>query len=232
MRRTSRDRRGGWLPPARTCVRILVRAETDAPVAAVAERLVARGAAAAERDARVFSDHGPVVAEDAQAATQEEGPVRARLDRRFLGHLFLRPAVEPPEVECPGRTRSHRLRDLVRVRRVHRDPRPGIGVEHLRQCANAVLHVDAQARLPRDLDSLAGVRAGRTALLFRGRAQRAVSGWRSMYARTNGHTATGRSPEARMSSSAPATSCPPSPWPSNFGATSVWTRTTASERRR
>ncbi len=117
-------------------------------MAAVAEGLVLRRAATAQRYARVFPNQLAVRANDANGAADEEGAVRARLDRHVLLRLLLASAVETAVVERPGRTGLDRGRDGVCVRRVDDDPGPRLWNEHLGQPAHAVAHVNAEPRLP------------------------------------------------------------------------------------
>jgi len=91
-------------------------------MAAVAEGLVLRRAAAAQRGARVLPNQVAVRVDDANGAANEERAVRARLDRRFRGWLFLQPAVEAAVVERAGRATLDRSRDSVCVGRVDDDP--------------------------------------------------------------------------------------------------------------
>src|SRR6186997_598987 len=124
---------------------------------AVAKRLVLRRAAAAQRDARVFPNQVAVRVDDANGAADEERAVRARLDRRFRQWLFLQAAVEAAVVERAGRAALDRSRDGLRVGCVDDDPGPRFWNEHLRQPPHAVAHVNAEPRLPQNLDRSAGV---------------------------------------------------------------------------
>jgi hypothetical protein len=140
-------------------------------MAAVAEGLVLRRAAATQRHARVFPNQLVVRVDDANETADEERAVRARLDRRFLLRLLLASAIEPAVVERAGRTGLDRGRDSVCIGRVDDDPGPRLWNEHLRQLAHAVANVDAKPRFPLDLDRLACVRTRRASLLLRGRCQ-------------------------------------------------------------
>jgi hypothetical protein len=147
-------------------------------MAAVAEGLVLRRATATQRQARVFPNHMTVRVDDANPATDEERAIRARLDRRFLRWLFLLPAVEAAVTERTRRAGFDRGRDSVCVGRVDDDPRPRVWIENLRQPAHAVAHVNAEPRLPLDLDRIARVGACRTSLLLGGRSQSGTSTFR------------------------------------------------------
>ena len=148
-------------------------------MAAVAEGLVLRRAAAAQRDARVLPNQPAVRIDDANGAADEERAVRTRLDRRFFLRLLLASAIETAVVERAGRTSLDRGRDPVCVGRVDDDPGPRLWNEHLGQPAHAIAHVDAEPRLPQDLDRIAGVRARRASLLLRGRGQSGTSTFRT-----------------------------------------------------
>ena len=91
-------------------------------MAAVTKGLVLRRATAAQRDTRVLPDQTAVRVDDANGPADEERAVRARLDRRFRGWLFLQPAVEAAVVERAGRATLDRSRDSVCVGRVDDDP--------------------------------------------------------------------------------------------------------------
>jgi len=127
-------------------------------MAAVAEGLVLRRAAAAQRGARVLPNQVAVRVDDANGAADEERAVRARLDRCFRRWLFLQSAVEAAVVERAGRAALDRSRDGACIGRVDDDPGPRLWNEDLRQPAHAVAHVDAEARLPQDFDRIARVR--------------------------------------------------------------------------
>jgi hypothetical protein len=117
--------------------------------------------------------------DDANAAADEERAVRTRLDRRFRRWLFLGPAIETAVVERAGRASLDRGRDSVCVGRVDDDPGPRLWNEYLWQPAHAVAHVNAEPRLPQDLDRIAGVRARRASLLLGGRGQSGTSTFRT-----------------------------------------------------
>ena len=97
--------------------------------------------------------------------------VRTRLDRRFRPLLFLAATIEAAVVERAGRAALDRSRNGVRVGRVDDDPGPRLWNEDLRQPAHAVAHVNAEPRLPQNLDRITDVRARRTPLLLRCRRQ-------------------------------------------------------------
>jgi hypothetical protein len=147
-------------------------------MAAVAERLVLGSTAATKRQPRVFPNQLTVLVDDANEAADEERAVRPRLDRRFLLWLLLRSAVEPAVVERTGWTGLDRGRDRVCVGGVDDNPRPGLWIEHLRQRAHAIAHMNAEPRLPLDLDRTAGVCA-KTPLLLRGGRQSDTSASRT-----------------------------------------------------
>jgi hypothetical protein len=144
-------------------------------MAAVAEGLVPRRAAATQRHTGVFPNQLAVRVDDANGPADEERAIRTRLDCRLLLRLFLAPAVETAVVERAGRTGLDRGGDSVRVGRVDDDPGPRLWNEHLGQPAHAVAHVNAEPRLPQDLDRIAGVCPRRAALLLRGRRQSGTS---------------------------------------------------------
>jgi hypothetical protein len=127
-------------------------------VAAVAEGLVLRRATAAQSDPRVFPYQPTVRVDDADGASDEERTIRTWLDRGFLRRLFLSAAIETAVVERAGRTGLDRGRDGVCIGRVDDDPGPRLWNEDLRQPAHAVAHMNAEPRLPHDLDRIAGVR--------------------------------------------------------------------------
>jgi hypothetical protein len=91
-------------------------------MAAVAEGLVARGAAPAEGDARVLADGRTVDVDDANAPPQEQRTVRARLDDRVVGRLLLRAAVDASKVQRAGGAGEDRLCNALGVGRVDADP--------------------------------------------------------------------------------------------------------------
>src|SRR5207342_1657989 len=94
---------------------------------------------------------------------------RPRLHGGRLGRCLLRPAVEASEMQRAGRAGEDGLGDLIRACGVDDHPRACVGVENLRQAADAVAHVDAELRLPLHLDRLVRVDAPRaTLLLWRG----------------------------------------------------------------
>src|SRR5262245_43352869 len=194
--------------------------EADAQVAAVAERLVSRPAAAAEREARVFAKDVPVWVLDPEASAEEERPVRPRHDLRRILRLLLRPAVKPTKMERAGRTRENRLGDLVGLGGAHVDPRATLRVEDRAEPPDAFPRVDAEPRLPVDLDPFVGVRPGRAPLLARRRLTH--PGCRSRYERTKGQTGIIRRPRSWRSASAADTILSPRPCPWNAGSISVW----------
>jgi hypothetical protein len=100
-------------------------------MAAVAEGLVLRRAAAAERYSCVFPNQVAVRVDDPNGAADEERAIRARLDRRFRRLLFLAPAIETAVVERAGRAALDRSRDGVCLGRVDGDPGPRLWIEHL-----------------------------------------------------------------------------------------------------
>jgi hypothetical protein len=140
-------------------------------MAAVAEGLVLRRAAATQRHARVLPNQLAFRVDDANEAANEERSVRTRLDRRVLLWLLLASAIKAAVVERAGRTSLDRRRDSVCVRRVDDDPGPRLWNEHPGQPAHAVAHMNAEPWLPQDLDRIAGIRARRASLLLRGRRQ-------------------------------------------------------------
>jgi hypothetical protein len=71
-------------------------------MASVAERLVLRGAAAAECDTRVLADESTVWIDDPHVAAHEQRTVRSWFDARGLRRQLLRPAVEASEVQRAG----------------------------------------------------------------------------------------------------------------------------------
>jgi hypothetical protein len=148
-------------------------------MAAVAERLVLGSTAATKRQPRVFPNQLTALVDDANEAADEERAVRTRLDGRSRLWLLLRSAVEPAVVERTGWTGLDRGRDRVCVGGVDDNPRPGLWIEHLRQRAHAIAHMNAEPRLPLDLDRTAGVLARRAPLLLRGGRQSDTSASRT-----------------------------------------------------
>src|SRR5579872_5968736 len=73
--------------------------ETYPAMAAVAERLVGRCAAPAQRHPSVLPDQRVVLTEDRDVAADEQRAVRAFLYRGRLRHRLLRPAVKAAEVQ-------------------------------------------------------------------------------------------------------------------------------------
>ena len=128
-------------------------------MAAVAEGLVLRPAAATQRHPRVLPNQPAFGVDDANAAADEERAVRTRLDRGVLLVLLVASAIEPAVVERAGRTALDRSRDGACIGRVDDDPGPRLWNEHLGQPAHAVAYVNAEPRLPQDLDRIAGLRA-------------------------------------------------------------------------
>src|SRR3954468_20868396 len=200
-------------------------------MAAVAERLGGGRAAAKEGGAGVLTDQPPVSRDDPDGASDEERAVRPRLDRRLLDRLLLRATVETSMMKSAGRARLHCRGDGVRIGGVDDDPWSGLREKDVRKTSHTVANVNAEPRFPVDLDRFTGVLPGRSALLL-GCAAHEGSGCRWRDSRTNGHTATGLRPRARMSASAPATRRSPRPRPCSAASTSVCTSTTASWERR
>src|SRR5258705_7464170 len=100
-------------------------------MAAVAEGLVLRCAAATQRDARVLPNHPAVRVDDANGAADEERAVRARLDRRLRRWLFLPSAIEAAVVEGARPAAFDRGRDVLPRGGVHPHPGPPPLNEHL-----------------------------------------------------------------------------------------------------
>src|SRR4029453_11966448 len=109
------------------------------------------------------------------------------------------------------------------------DPGTPLGVEDGAEPADAILGVDAEPRLPLDLDPIVAVDPRGAALLTRGGL--AHCGCRSRYERTKGHTGIMLMPRSSRSASAAATMASPRPWPLKRGSTSVWISVTAPFRR-
>jgi hypothetical protein len=101
-------------------------------MAAVAEGLVLRRAAATERHACVLTNQPAVPIDDANGAADEERAVRAWLDRCFRRLLFPAPAIEAAVVERAGRAALDRRRDSLCVGRVDDDPGSHLWIEDLR----------------------------------------------------------------------------------------------------
>src|SRR5437588_11092499 len=139
-------------------------------VRAVAERLVARAAAATKGGLLALVENGAFGVEDPNAPGDEQWPVRgcAKLERL----LPLRRWDADPAGSQGARwtTRDRRL-DLVGRRRVDLDPRPPAVVEHLRQRTDAVLRVVTEPRLPLD-DDLVGRVLLREVVPLRARSRR------------------------------------------------------------
>src|SRR6266487_4003937 len=125
-------------------------------VRAVAERLVGRTAAAAKRRLFALVENGAFGVEDPHAPGDEQWPVRgcAKLERLLPCR---RRCSDPARSQCTGGTARDCGLDLVGRRRVDLDPRPPAVVEHLRQRADTVLRVIAEARFPLDHDLVRGV---------------------------------------------------------------------------
>src|SRR6516162_1373240 len=102
--------------------------EPHLAMAAVAERLVGRCAAPAQRYPGVLPDQGVVLTEDPDVAAEEQRAVRAFLYRGFLRHRLLRPAVQAAEVQRARGTALDHLADLAGRSVVHDDPRPALVV--------------------------------------------------------------------------------------------------------
>src|SRR5580692_3849695 len=115
---------------------------------AVAERLVGRCTAPAERHSRVLPDQRVVLTEDPDVAADEQRAVRAFLDRSFLRYRLLGPAVQAAEVQRARRTALDHVADLAGRSVVHDDPRPTLIVEHGRKAPQAFADMDAERRLP------------------------------------------------------------------------------------
>src|SRR5436190_6387192 len=125
-------------------------------VRAVAEGLVRRAAAAAERRPLALVEQLACRVDDSYASGYQQGPVRGCANLERL--LPLR--VGGPDPAClqrPGRAEGDRGLDLVGRGRIDLDPWPPAFVEHPRQRPDAVLGVKAQARLPLHLDLVRGV---------------------------------------------------------------------------
>ena len=78
-------------------------------MAAVAERLVGRCAAPAQRHPRVLPDQRVVLTEDRDVAANKQRAVRAFLYSGFLRHRLLRPAVQAAEVWRSSSVRPPRM---------------------------------------------------------------------------------------------------------------------------
>src|SRR5215203_680955 len=141
--------------------------EPNAPVAAVTEGLILRRPAPAEGEPSVLADHLALRPDDLYAAAHEQRPVRTRLDRRLRGGLLLSAVVEPAEVQRPRRAGQNRPRDRIGIGSVHVDPRPRRRPENAAESSVAVAAVDAEARLPVDLDRVVPVHPPRAALVPR-----------------------------------------------------------------
>src|SRR5690348_5733588 len=127
-------------------------------MAAVAERLVGRCAAPAQRHPRFLPDQRVVLTEDRDVAADEQRAVRAFLYRGFLRHRLLRPAVQTAVVQRARRTALDHLADLAGRPVVHDDPRPALIVEHGGEPAQAFGDMDTERRFPGDLDPVVRVR--------------------------------------------------------------------------
>src|SRR5258708_1830287 len=104
--------------------------EPHPTMAAVAERLVLRRAAPAQRNPRVLPKQLAVLAEDPDLAADEQRPVGVLLHRGLLRHRLLRPAVPTAEVQRSRRAALDHLTDLVRGSVIDDDPGPPLVVEH------------------------------------------------------------------------------------------------------
>src|ERR671924_873971 len=123
--------------------------EADPAMAPVAERLVLRGAAAAEREPRVQPDQPSLVIDDPQAPADTERAVWAHVDRRLRLRFLLRTPVEAAEVERAGRTGENRRGDGVGIGGIDVYPWPPPRVEHPTEPSDAVPAMDAGLRLPK-----------------------------------------------------------------------------------
>src|SRR6266508_505777 len=125
-------------------------------VRAVAERPVARSAAATERGPLALVEDVAVGVEDADAAPEEEWAAGRGANLERLRTLR-QAAAEPPRAQRPGRAARDGRLDLVGRSRVGLHPGPSVAIEHLRQPLDAVQRVVAEARLPLDHDLVARV---------------------------------------------------------------------------
>src|SRR5690242_13172483 len=127
-------------------------------MAAVAERLVGRCAAPAQRHPRVLPDQRVVLTEDRDVAADKQRAVRAFLYRGCLRHRLLRAAVQTAEVQRARWTALDHVADLAGRSVVHDDPRPALIVEHGGEPAQAFGDMDTERRFPGDLDPVVRVR--------------------------------------------------------------------------
>src|SRR5690242_20672549 len=82
-------------------------------MAAVAERLIGRCAAPAQRHPSVLPDQRMVLTEDRDVAADKQRAVRAFLYRGCLRHWLLRPAVHAAEVQRARGTALDHLADVA-----------------------------------------------------------------------------------------------------------------------
>src|SRR6266516_5244222 len=117
----------------------------------VAEGLVARTTAATQGGPLALVENSAVRRDDTHSPGDEQGPVCgcAKLER-LLSLRWLGP--DAARAQRTGGTAGDCRFDLVRRRRVHHHPGAPIGIEDLRQRADAVVGVVAKAGIPLDDD--------------------------------------------------------------------------------
>src|SRR5436189_5528434 len=120
-------------------------------VRAVAEGLVRRAPAAAERGALALVEDRSVGVEDAHAAADEQRSVRRSANLERLRAQRALP-FEPAGAERARGAEVDGALDVIGGRGVGRHPGPAAAIEDLRQRVHAVLRMKAEARLPLDDD--------------------------------------------------------------------------------
>src|SRR5258706_509698 len=158
--------------------RLARRAESDADVRVVAERLVRGLAAPAERRAR--QDLGsPIVALYLDATANEQRSIADRRHARRFWPPLLGPAIEPAVLERSARATLDDGSQLVGRRRVGQDPWPPAELEDLGRAAEALADVRAEVEVEGHLDRVPAVRAShgymRGAGLWSGRSHGSAS---------------------------------------------------------
>src|SRR4051794_20162243 len=130
------------------CQSVSTPSATEAvlPVSAVAERLVRRAAAAAERGPVALVQQAPVGRDDADAAAHEQRAVLRGAHLELVARHG-RPAG-PAGAQCPGRAPCDGRLHLAGGRGLDLNPRAPGRIEDLRQRAGARLGGGTQARPP------------------------------------------------------------------------------------
>src|SRR4051812_35861018 len=91
-----------------------LRLETHSVVATIAERFVARVAAAAECHARILTHHSAIRVDDAHAPTDIEWAIGLRLNGCRIARLLARATIQPLDMQRAGRATRDDRGDLIR----------------------------------------------------------------------------------------------------------------------